>query len=107
MLRRIALLTLVFTLFTFGVTAQTAKKINYPKEGYVKAKVIKYEVENCGFLIELTDKEKTKLMPDKLTDEFKKNNQKIWVKYLVAKKQMMSNCMAGKQSEIIDIKKRK
>jgi len=107
MLRSIALLIAVFTLCTFTISAQTAKKINYAKEGYVKAKVIKYEVESCGFLIELGDKEKTKLMPDKLADEFKKKNLKVWVKYTLAKKQLPGTCMAGKQSEIIDIKKRK
>lgn len=96
--------------FAFAIFACTAKqkslKTNYAKEGYVKAVVKKYEVENCGFLIELTDAERTRLAPDKLSDEFKKDQLKVWVKYTVAKKQMPGTCMAGKQSEIVDIQKR-
>jgi hypothetical protein len=98
----------VFTLFTCKVTAQEKKhKVNYEKEGYVKAIVIKYEVESCGYLIELTDKAKTKITPYKLPDEFKKDKEKVWLKYTLAKKQLPSTCMAGKQAEIEDIKKRK
>lgn len=108
MLRIRVLFSFVFAMFVFSTQAQEpAKKINYAKEGYVKAKVIKYEVESCGYLIELADKEKTKLLPDKLDDVFKKNNQKIWVKYNLAKKQLPGTCMAGKQCEVLDVKKRK
>lgn len=108
MFRRIALIAFVFSLFAFNCHAQEkAKKINYAKEGYVKAKVIKYEVDGCGYLIELTDKAKTKLAPDKLEDKLKKNGQKIWIKYVPAKKQLMGTCMAGKQVEVADIQKRK
>ena len=104
--------TFVFTLLLFTTHAQektgsSAKKINYAKEGYVKAKIIKYEVESCGFLIELADKEKTKLSPDKLAEDFKKNNLKVWVKFVPVKKQMMGTCMAGKQCEMVDIRRRK
>jgi hypothetical protein len=108
MFRIITLFTLVFSLFTFKVNAQEKKqKINYEKEGYVKAIVIHYEVENCGYLIELANKAKTKIAPDKLADEFKKDKEKIWVKYTLAKKQPMSTCMGGKLAEVVDVKKRK
>ncbi len=108
MFRTAALFTFVFILLVFTTNAQEkAKKINYAKEGYVKATIIKYEVEGCGFLIQLADKEKKKLMPDKLPDEFKKDKSKIWVKYIIAKKQMDGTCMAGKQCTIVEIKKRK
>lgn len=106
MFRTITLFTIAFLLFTFKVNAQEKKqKINYEKEGYVKAEVIHYKVEGCGYLIELTDK--TKIAPDKLAEDFKKDKEKIWVKYALAKKQPTSTCMAGKLAEIIDIKKRK
>lgn len=106
MLRLISLLSVAFLLITCQVSAQEKpKKINYAKEGYVKAVIINYNVENCGFLIELTDKAKTKLA-GKLNDEFKKNKQKIWIKYTLAKKQPISTCMSGKTIEITDIKKR-
>jgi len=95
-------------MFAFNVNAQEKKqKTNYEKEGYIKAKVIHYKVEGCGFLIELADKAKTKIAPDKLAEEFKKDKTKIWIKYTIAKKQPMSTCMAGKLAEIIDVKKRK
>lgn len=71
------------------------------------ARVIKYEVEACGYLLELPDAKKSKLAPDKLPDELKKDNQKVWVKYTPLKKQLMGVCMAGTQVEIVDIKARK
>jgi hypothetical protein len=98
-------LVMISGTYLFGQTKPA--KINYAKEGYVKAKVIKYEVENCGFMIELADKGKTKIAPDKLDDAYKKNGLKIWVKYSLSKKQAMGTCMAGKQAEIVDIRKRK
>jgi len=108
MFRIITLFTIVFSLITFKVNAQEKKqKINYQKEGYVKAIVIHYKVEGCGYLIELTDKAKTKIAPDKLADEFKKDKEKVWIKYTLAKKQPISTCMAGKLAEIVDVKKRK
>ena len=98
----------VFTLFVFNTNAQEKpKKINYAKEGYVKAKVIKYEVDGCGYLLQLEDKKKTKLAPTKLTDEMTKHGRKVWVKYTPVKKPLMSTCMAGTQIEVIDIQKRK
>ncbi|MEO8759552.1 MAG: hypothetical protein ABI388_01145 [Bacteroidia bacterium] len=106
MLRLISLLSIAFLLITCQVSAQEkSKKINYKKEGYVKAVIINYNVENCGFLIELCDKAKTKLA-GKLNDEFKKDKQKIWIKYSFQKKQPISTCMAGKTIEITNIKKR-
>lgn len=106
MLRLITFFSFLLSLVSTELHAQSAKKIDYAKEGYVKARVIKYDVDGCGFLIELGNKEKTKLLPDKLADEFKRNNRKIWLKYSPAKKSLPGTCMAGKQIEIIDIKKR-
>lgn len=108
MIGRIKLFTLVFVLYSLETIAQEKKhKINYEKDGYLKAIVIKYEVASCGYLIELTDKEKTKIIPYKLPDEFKKDREKVWVKYVIVKKQLPSTCMAGKQVEIEAIQKRK
>ncbi len=108
MFRISAFLIFTFSLLTFTLNAQAKKQtINYVKEGFVKAIIIDYKVDGCKFLIQLADKEKTKLVPDKLTDNFKKDKIKVWVKYTVAKKQEMSSCMAGKQCEVIEIKKRK
>ncbi len=99
---------ITLSLMTFSLNAQEKKQpVNYAKEGYVKATVINYKIDGCGFLIQLADKEKTKLVPDKMPDDFKKDKRKIWVKYSISKKQEMSSCMAGKQCEVIEIKKRK
>jgi len=108
MFRITAFFIFAFSFLTFTLNAQEKKQtVNYAKEGYVKASIINYKVENCGFLIELADKEKTKLAPEKLADDFKKDKIKIWVKYSIVKKQPVSTCMAGKVCEVIDIKKRK
>ena len=106
---RVSILCAIAFLFsTLQVQAQEKKqKSNYEKEGYVKAEVLDFKLDGCSFLIELNDKEKTKITPDKLADEFKKDKQKVWVKYRPVKKQLPSTCMAGKQVEIIDVKKRK
>lgn len=101
-------LVFAFSLLTFNSFAQEKKQTtNYAKEGFVKATVINHKVDGCGFLILLADKEKTKLVPDKIPDDLKKDKLKIWVKYTLPKKQEMSSCMVGKQCEVVEIKKRK
>lgn len=108
MLRLFVTLSFLFSLLSVNSPAQEKpQKINYAKEGYVKAKVIKYDVDGCGFLLELADKKKTKLLPTKLSDEMIKHGRKVWVKYTPVKKPLMGTCMAGTQVEIIDIKRRK
>lgn len=108
MYRSITLFSLSFLLLGGKLSAQEKKhKINYEKEGYVKACIISYQVEGCGFMVELEDKEKTKLLPANLPEEFKKDKEKVWVKYTIAKKQLPSVCMAGKQAEIEEVKRRR
>lgn len=79
-------------------------KIDYAAQGYTKAIVIKYEVESCGYLLQLDDE--NKLMPQELTEEFKKDGLQVWIKYEILKKQPMTTCMAGKSIKLTDIKKR-
>ena|ERR1700758_667073 len=112
MFRTIIQFTIAFVFFTFSLNAQEAnsktkpQKINYAKEGYEKAIVINYNVDGCGFMLELMDKRKSKISPDKLPDEFKKEKLKVWIKYSAAKKQPVTTCMAGHFCDILDIKKR-
>lgn len=100
----------IFMLFmSFSLLSQTTGATKPPKtkpekEGYVKATVIKYEVENCGYILVLADKKK--LQPDQLADEFKKNRLKVWVKYTVPKTQIPTTCMAGQSVKVEAIKKR-
>lgn len=77
--------------------------VDYSSQGYVKAKVVKWEVENCGYIIELS--EDSRIMPQNLSDEFKQDGLQIWVKYELLKKQPNTTCMSGKVASIIDIKK--
>lgn len=108
MFRTLFYLLLTFSLSAFSLKAQEKKqKIDYAKEGYVKAVVIDYKVDNCGFMLELTDKRKSKLNLDSIPAAFKKEKLKVWVKYIVAKKQPMTTCMAGHFCELVDIQKRK
>lgn len=90
-------------------TSCTQKKLQnkFTQKGYVAATIIDYKVDGCKFLLELSDEEKTKLSPDKLPDDLKKDKQKVWIKYSISKKQMPSTCMAGKQIELLAIQKRK
>jgi hypothetical protein len=99
--------SLIALLLSTTLPAQS-KKTDYAKEGYAKAIVINYKVEGCGYVIELSDKNKTKLLPQGILDEaFRKNKLKVWVKYSILKKQPATTCMAGESAEITDIKKRK
>ncbi|MFL5752530.1 MAG: hypothetical protein ACJ76F_03915 [Bacteroidia bacterium] len=81
------------------------------KEGFIKATVIKYEVENCGFLLQVNGKTKKdpkiKLQPENMAEEFKKNKLKVWVKYVVPKTQPMTTCMAGQVVKVEAMKIRK
>lgn len=72
-------------------------------KGYVKAMVISYEVDGCGYMLELTDK--SKLEPDGLQPEFQKDSLKVWIKYK-AVPDRMSVCMAGATIDLLEIKKR-
>lgn len=74
------------------------------KQGYTKATVIKYEVESCGYILQLENG--NKLMPDNLNDSLKIDSLKVWIKFLLPKKQPITTCMAGKTATIADIKKR-
>src|SRR5437899_1068919 len=90
-----------FSLLAFASIAQEKKQNSNPaKEGFVKATIIDYKVDGCGFLIQFADKQKTKLVPEKLSDDLKKDKLKVWVKYSLAKKQLMGTCNAGTQCEV-------
>ncbi|MDP2387780.1 MAG: hypothetical protein Q8M29_15515 [Bacteroidota bacterium] len=95
------LLILLSVIFVSCKTKKAAA--DYTKEGYVKATVIKYEVESCGYILQLEGEKK--LMPQNLADEFKKDKLVIWIKYETPKKQPMTTCMAGTVVKLTDVKK--
>jgi hypothetical protein len=96
------LLVLIVLVLLTGCKARQ-KAPDYEAQGYVKATVIKYEVESCGYLLQLAGEEK--LAPQQLDESFKKDGLAVWVKYTLLKKQPMTTCMAGKAVAITAIKK--
>lgn len=96
---------LLIVLIVFLANCKNTKPaVNYAEQGYVKATVIKYEVESCGYILQLENE--NKLMPDVLDDAFKKDKLEVWIKYELIKKQPMTTCMAGKAVKMVDVKKR-
>jgi hypothetical protein len=79
-------------------------KMDFEKEGYAKATIISYQVDGCTFILQLSDGKK--LQPYNLSDEFKKDQLTVWVKY-VPKKNVFNSCMAGQVVELSDIQLRK
>ncbi len=92
-------------LFSLVFASCKTKKaaVDYSNEGFVKATVIKYEVESCGYILQLENEKK--LMPENLAAEFKKDKLIIWIKYETPKKQPMTTCMAGTVVKLTDVKK--
>jgi|GEM_PF-2373203 len=73
----------------------------HEKNGFVKATVVNYTLDGCTFMLQLADEKK--LEPVNLTDEFKKDNFKVWVKYQHYSGN--SVCMAGEMVTITAIEK--
>ena len=98
----------VIALFISLVTAcVTQKKVVSDSEmeaqGFVKAMVITYEVDGCGYMLELSS-DKSRLEPDGLQPDFQKDSLPVWIKYKTVDR--MSICMAGATIDLLEIKKR-
>ncbi len=74
------------------------------KANFIKATIINYTLDGCGWMLQLEDEKK--LQPVNLNNEFKKENLKVWVQYQPVK-QGMSICMAGEIITITTIELRK
>lgn len=74
-------------------------------EGYVKATVINYNLDGCGWMLELEDKTK-KEVSEGIPETFKVEGKKVWAKYSPAKN-VASICMAGQIVNLWEIKERK
>ena len=94
---------LILMSIVFGSCKTKQAPVDYWSEGFVKATVIKYEVESCGYILQL-DSEK-RLMPENLADEYKKDKLVIWIKYETPKRQPMTTCMAGTVVKLTEVKK--
>jgi hypothetical protein len=82
-----------------------AQDIIMKNEGYVKATVINYNLDGCGWMIELEDKTK-KEVSEGIPETFKVEGKKVWAKFSPVKG-MNSICMAGQIVNLWDIKERK
>lgn len=73
----------------------------HEQNGFVKATIINYALDGCGFMLLLEDGKK--LEPVNLSEEFKKDSIKVWIKYQHYKGN--SICMAGEMITVTAIEK--
>jgi hypothetical protein len=88
-------------------TTEMDKKINTMIDaGFSMAEVIESKTEgDCPFTLRIIDKDAPYLLdPINMTDQFKKNGKKVWVKY--AGLRMMNRCEKANPVNIIEIEKR-
>lgn len=99
----------VIALFAALLTAcisqkKTVSDSEMEKQGFVKAMTVKYDVDGCGYMLELVS-DKSRLEPDGLQPDFQKDSMNVWIKYTAAPDRM-SVCMAGATIDLLEIKKR-
>jgi hypothetical protein len=70
------------------------------KAGFIKATVIKLDLDGCSWMLQLEDGKK--LEPINLKEEFQKVNLKVWIQYEPFT-QGASICMAGEMVKVIAI----
>lgn len=87
-----------------SIASSDTFQMDFEKEGYSKATIVNYQVDGCTFILQLADGKK--LQPYNLSDEFKKDQFAVWIKY-VPKKNVFNSCMAGQVVELSDIQIRK
>lgn len=86
-------------------TEATPEKADRTGEGFSKGTVVDMngKLDGCGWLIQLEDS--TKLEPMNLSETFRKDQLKVWVKYSI-NTTAASICMAGKIVNITAIEER-
>lgn len=100
----VSIAVVVFIIACSHKTANTKTVPPEEKANFTKATVINLKLDGCSWMLQL-DGEK-KLQPENLTDEFKKENLKVWIQYQPVK-QGNSICMAGEMVTITAIELRK
>lgn len=107
--KNIHVIILSFLLATTFVSCKTKKSAQENDEAkfsnYQKATIIKNDMDGCSWMIVLDSEPEKKLEPVNLKEEFKVENQKIWLQYKVHNG--MSICMMGQMINITAIEKRK
>ena len=84
--------------------APKAAPDTHEQQGFIKATIINYKLDGCSWMLQLEGDKK--LQPMNLSDEFKKENLKVWIHYQPVK-QGNSICMAGQMVTITAIEVRK
>jgi hypothetical protein len=78
-------------LFT-GVRSEAAEVTDtHEKDGFTRATIIKFPLDGCSYMLRL--KNGNDLEPVNLSEEFKKDSCRVWIKYQSYKGS--SVCMAG------------
>jgi hypothetical protein len=84
--------------------SSSSAKTDYAAKGYTKAKVIRYDVDGCKWLLQLEDGKK--LIPSlTLAEDFAVDGKSVWITYTI-QKSGVSTCMAGMLVTITAIEKR-
>ena len=107
-MKRILRLFLVFSLVFLGFISckpkgKVGQQTDYAALGYKEATVLDYEVDGCIWMIQTADGKKYE--PQNLQEEFRKDQQKVWVKFELVKN-AMTICMGGAVIKLVDIKSR-
>lgn len=82
-------------------TTKKQETPDYEKAGYVRATVIKYEVDGCGYLLQLGSGKKLEAL--NLPEELKQEKKEVWIKYELDRN-AASICMAGDIVKLTDHK---
>lgn len=101
---KLFVIAILATLFTACMQKKTVSDADMEAKGFVKAMVVKYDVDGCGYMLQLLS-DKQRLEPDGMQPEYQKDSLNVWIKYTVVPDRM-SVCMAGSTIDLLEIKKR-
>ncbi len=86
-------------------TEKTMKETAMKEAGFLMAEVVASRVEgDCPFTLKVNASEPYFLDPVNITDEYKKNGEKVWVKYSGLR--MMNRCEKATPVNIVEIERR-
>lgn len=95
----ISMLQSCFLFLGVKSTHTASDQDTHEQSGFVKATIINYTLDGCNFMLLLEDGKK--LEPVNFSEEFKKDNIKVWIKYQHYKG--TSICMAGEMVTVTAI----
>jgi hypothetical protein len=84
-------------------TSNAVPAKDYPALGYVKATLVKFDVDGCKWLLQSEDGKK--LVPQQMPEGFSTDGMKVWLKFETLK-DAVGICMAGDMVKVIALEKR-